>query len=107
MSLPPLPILRQSDRWVVVAKPPALACHRSALCRDRVTLARWARMWFDRKVHLVHRLDRAASGCLVIAFDAETTAALQAALTAPEATKQYLAFTRGYWWDDPVHVQSP
>jgi tRNA pseudouridine65 synthase len=65
-------------------------------------------MWFDRKVHLVHRLDRAASGCLVIAFDAETTAALQAALTAPEATKQYLAFTRGYFrWDDPVHVHKP
>lgn len=103
-----LPVLHQTDRWAVVAKPPRLACHRSALVQDRTTVMRLLPRQLGRDVHLVHRLDRGASGCLLVAFDGPTTALLQAAMTAPAATKTYLAFVRGFFrWDDPVVVDTP
>lgn len=103
-----LPILTEGDGWMVVAKPPRLACHKSELVYDRVTVVSLLERQLRRKVHLVHRLDRAASGCLLVAFDPPTTARLQAAMQSDEAHKTYLAFVRGYFrWDDPVDVQKP
>lgn len=60
-----------------------------------------------RKVNLVHRLDRGASGALLLVFadDTEddekrddkrgTTAALIEAMASPESTKTYVALVRG------------
>lgn len=103
-----LPVLAEGPGWVVVAKPAGLACHRSAMVPDRVTVHREAVRAFDRDIHLVHRLDRATSGCLVLAFDPETTARLQAAMADATARKTYLALVRGFWrWDDPVAIDVP
>lgn len=96
-------VLQEGTGWLVVDKPSGLACHRSALVRDRDTLAVRLRAQLGQPIHLVHRLDRAASGCLVVALDPATTAALQDALTG--AHKEYLALVRGFFrWDDPVRV---
>jgi tRNA pseudouridine65 synthase len=103
-----LHVLHEAARWVAIAKPARLACHRSQLCHDRVTLADLASAQFKRPIHLVHRLDRATSGCLLIAFDPETVRELHATLVSPASYKSYLAFVRGYFrWDDPVTVQTP
>ena len=103
-----LHVLARGERWAIVAKPPRLACHRSALVQDRTTVMRLLPRQLGREVHLVHRLDRGASGCLLVAFDAPMTARLQAALAAPDAGKTYLAFVRGFFrWDDPVEVDTP
>jgi tRNA pseudouridine65 synthase len=103
-----LHVLHEAERWVAVAKPARLACHRSQLCHDRQTVADLAMEQFGRPVHLVHRLDRATSGCLLIAFDPETTRALHDALVSEDARKTYLAMVRGYFrWDDPVEVKAP
>lgn len=100
-------MLQRFPRWAVVAKPAGLACHRSAMVRDRDTVVRRCRARFGGDIHLVHRLDRAASGCLLVAFDGATAAALKEGLVAPEATKLYLAFVRGHFrWDDPVPVDT-
>lgn len=103
-----LHVLAQSERWAVIAKPPRLACHRSSLVQDRTTVMKLLPRQLGREVHLVHRLDRGASGCLLAAFDGPTTALLQAAMARSEATKTYLAFVRGFFrWDDPVLVDTP
>lgn len=100
--------LARGARWAIVAKPDGLACHRSAMVRDRDTVARRARERFRAPIHLVHRLDRAATGCLLLAFDPEQVAPLQDAMRAPSAEKVYLAFVRGWWrWDDPFLIDEP
>jgi 23S rRNA-/tRNA-specific pseudouridylate synthase len=60
-----------------------------------------------RKVNLVHRLDRGASGALLLAFADEfeddekrsgkkgATATLIEAMASPESTKTYVALVRG------------
>lgn len=100
-----LPVLHASDDWVVVAKPPRLAAHPSEMVKDRHTVVDVGRRQFGRKIFLPHRLDRAVSGCLLIAFSPERAASLHDALRADDATKEYLAFVRGRWrWDEQVRV---
>ena len=69
-------IHHQQPKWVVVEKPAGLAVHNSEqgahlleLMREQTGVA-----W-----HLVHRLDKATSGLLVLAADAHWTHLLQQA----------------------------
>src|SRR5690606_15094470 len=55
---------------------------------------------FGRPVFLVHRLDRATSGCLLLAFDRDTAGAMGRALMDDGFDKQYLAVCRG--WPEPA-----
>ncbi len=104
----PVVVLATGPGWTAVAKPSGLACHRSALVRDRETLADRLHAAGLRPVHLVHRLDRATSGVLLVAHDPATTRALHDALTGPEARKTYVALVRGLWrWTDPVVIDRP
>ncbi|MCB9681251.1 MAG: pseudouridylate synthase [Alphaproteobacteria bacterium] len=102
---PRLQVLVRTEAWAVVAKPSGIAAHRSDLVRERDTLADRARHRFRAPVSLVHRLDRPVSGCLLLAFDADTARRLGAAMRGPDAHKTYVAMVRGtFRWDDPVTV---
>ena len=102
----PLPVLEQTDRWAVLAKPSGLAIHRSKMVHDPVVLVDLAREQFQTTIHPVHRLDRATSGCLLIAFDSAAARYLQASLR--EGTKTYLAFCRGHITQyEPVTIDKP
>lgn len=104
----PLRVLAEGADWYAVAKPSGLACHRSSLVHDRVTVVSVLERQRGERPHLVHRLDRAASGVLLIGRTPEATHRLHTALHQPDATKVYLAFTRGFFrWDDPVDVDTP
>jgi 23S rRNA-/tRNA-specific pseudouridylate synthase len=50
----------------------------------------WAVGERQGKVHLVHRLDKPASGCLLAALSAPWAALLQRCMTHPSANKTYL-----------------
>lgn len=101
-----LTIIAEGPGWVAIDKPSGLACHYSKMVRERDTVAARLRTQLDSRIHLVHRLDRAASGCLLVALDATTKARLQDALAG--AHKEYIALVRGFFrWDDPVRVQTP
>ena len=54
---------------------------------------------FGKPVFLVHRLDRATSGCLLLAFDRDSASALGKALMSQDFEKDYLAVCRG--WPEP------
>jgi tRNA pseudouridine65 synthase len=94
---PCLPVLYR-DAWLaVVDKPAGLMVHDSALARGETDFAAdRLRAQFDRQIFLVHRLDRATSGCLLLAFDRDTASALGKVLMSREVEKDYLAVCRGW-----------
>ena len=92
-----LQVLHADDTLAVVAKPAGLMVHDSALARGEHDFAAdRLREQFARPIFLVHRLDRATSGCLLLAFDRDTASRLGKALMAGEIDKQYLAVCRGW-----------
>ena len=100
----PIPVLFE-DAWLaVVDKPAGLMAHASALARGEDDfLVDRLRAQFGRPVHLVHRLDRATSGCLLVAFDPGTAARLGAVFMDRDVRKDYLAVCRG-WLEPEVLV---
>mmetsp|Transcript_39216 Transcript_39216/g.117925 ORF Transcript_39216/g.117925 Transcript_39216/m.117925 type:complete len:189 (-) Transcript_39216:1040-1606(-) len=105
---PTLPVLLETDHIAVVSKPPSVPCHRhevEATGRHRrlvdvpdggpVPVLQRARETFPgRRIHLVHRLDAATSGCLLLAFSPDAAREASAAL-AERGRKTYYALCRG------------
>jgi len=92
-----LPVLFEDAFLAVVDKPAGLMVHDSALVRGETDFAvDRLRSQFGRQVFLVHRLDRATSGCLLLAFDRDTASALGKALMADGFEKDYWAVCRGW-----------
>jgi len=100
--------VRYADDWLaVVDKPAGLMVHDSALARDaQEFLADKLRAQFGRSPFLIHRLDRATSGGLLVAFDRDTASALGAQWMARTVDKHYLAICRG-WPDTEILVDHP
>ena len=99
--------VRYADQWLaVVNKPAGLMVHDSALARDEHDfLADRLREQFGRPLFLIHRLDRATSGGLLVAFDRETASALGTQWMARSVDKHYLAICRG--WPHDIIVDHP
>ena len=96
-----LQVLHADDTLAVVAKPAGLMVHDSALARGEHDFAAdRLREQFARPIFLVHRLDRATSGCLLLAFDRDTASRLGKTLMAGAVDKHYLAVCRG--WPEAV-----
>lgn len=95
-----LPVLYRDDSLAVVNKPAGLMVHDSALARGETDFAAdRLREQFGRPIFLVHRLDRATSGALLLAFDRDTAAALGQVMMSREVEKDYWAVCRG--WPEP------
>ena len=122
-----LMVLYADDRLAVVNKPAGLMVHDSALARGETDFAAdRLRAQFDRPIFLVHRLDRATSGCLLLAFDRETASQLGKMMMSREAErvacekadfektefekaafeKDYLAVCRG-WPEEHFTIDHP
>ena len=97
-----LPVLYSDEALAVVCKPAGLMVHDSALARGETDFAAdRLREQFGKPIFLVHRLDRATSGCLLLAFDRETASALGKTVMSHEVEKDYWAVCRG-WPSEPV-----
>ena len=106
-----LDVLHADDHLAVVNKPPGLMVHDSALARGESDFAAdRLRQQFGKPIFLVHRLDRATSGCLLLAFDRDTASALgkmmmvhqtrqpvDASSVAAAAVFPEPAFQKDYW----------
>ena len=102
-----IPVLYVDDCLAVVDKPAGLMAHASAMARgDADFLVDRLRAQFGRPVHLVHRLDRATSGCLLVAFNQATAAALGGSFMSRDVRKDYLAICRG-WPEAELRVDYP
>lgn len=92
----PLQLLYADDALAVVNKPAGLMVHDSKLAGGESDfLADRLRQQLQRPIFLVHRLDRATSGCLLLAFDRDTASQLGKMLMSCDAEKP--AFEKHYW----------
>ncbi len=93
----PVPVLYQDDVLAVVDKPAGLTVHSSKLTGAEPTfLVDRLRAQLGRQIFLAHRLDRATSGCILVAFDRATAGLLGEQLMSREVDKAYLAVCRGW-----------
>lgn len=102
-------VLEEGENHVVVSKPPSVVCHHSEWSGSRsskhgppeVPMLQRTREAIQERVNLIHRLDRGASGCLLLSKAAsdeqglEATSTLQTAMSSTSATKTYIALVRG------------
>ena len=97
LALPRLKVVAESARWVVVDKPSGVSCHRSSKGDGVLSLLRMDALEAGAteadcsEYRLVHRLDDGTSGCLVVAKDRDTAAALCDAFRSRRARKAYVA----------------
>lgn len=91
---PDLPILHLDDVLVAVNKPSGLAVHRG-WAQDPAYAMTVVRDQLGRRVHPVHRLDKATSGVLLFAFDSGVVKRVQEQFESGRVTKRYLALVRG------------
>jgi tRNA pseudouridine65 synthase len=102
----PIRVLLQNTDFCVLDKPGSIPCHDSEYVRGKGkgyrqdgvppprSLVQRARDTLGMPLHLVHRLDRGASGCVLAAFGGDgVAAALQLLLAA--SRKTYVAVVRG------------
>lgn len=89
-----LPILHQDDVLVAVNKPSGLAVHRG-WAQDPAYALTLVRDQVGRRVHPVHRLDKATSGVLLFAFDSDIVRRVQKQFEDGRVDKRYLALVRG------------
>lgn len=103
-----LPVCWQDVHLAVVNKPAGLMVHDSALARGEQDFAAdRLRAQFGRPVFLIHRLDRATSGCLLLAFDRETASLMGKQWMAGEVGKSYWAICRGWPREAAFEVDHP
>lgn len=94
---PLIDVLYRDEFIAVVNKPAGLMAHASALARGEDDfLHDRLREQFGCKIYLIHRLDRATSGCLLIAFDNPSASTLGKQFMTRGVEKNYLAICRGW-----------
>lgn len=90
-------ILYRDDHLLVVNKPAGVPVHRSRLVNEGdVFLIDAVRAQVEGPLHLIHRLDRATSGAILIGRSAEVAASLGRQFMQREVDKTYLGVCRGW-----------
>ena len=100
-------VLHEDDSLLVLDKPAGLAVHAGGSVNlGVVELLRSARPKEDF-LQLAHRLDRATSGCLILARKPRVLSALHAAFRHNTIEKSYLALLAGRWTGAERRVNLP
>jgi len=100
-------ILHEDDLLLVINKPSGVAVHGgSGVSRGVVEQLRLERPE-GRFLELVHRLDRATSGVLMLAKRRSALTALHRQLREGEVGKLYSVLVKGHWQEDQRSVRLP
>lgn len=106
-SGPALEVCYLDDHLAVVNKPAGLLAHRSGLAAyETEFLLDRLREQLGRRCHLIHRLDRATSGALLVAFEPTIARLLGEQFMSRAVSKTYLAIARGHV-DDQGCIDHP
>jgi 23S rRNA pseudouridine955/2504/2580 synthase len=96
-------ILFQDDALIVLDKPAGLAVHGGSGVASGVIEQLRVLFPNDRRLELVHRIDRDTSGCLVLARKRSTLLELHAVFREGAVAKTYDALVYGIW---PARLQA-
>lgn len=106
MIAEPLSVLHRDDRLVAIDKPPGLLVHPSGLdAHEGRTALQLLRDQLGERLHPLHRLDKATSGVLLFARDAEAAREWGIAFEQGRVRKRYLALVRGWPLEQGVIAQ--
>lgn len=94
-----LEILHEDDDCVVISKPLGVLSHSKGAFNPEGTVASWARSHVTGidgdRAGIVHRLDRATSGVMIVAKNPKALAWLQKQFSQRKVKKTYLAVVQG------------
>jgi tRNA pseudouridine65 synthase len=106
-GVPELPVLYRDEHVVAVHKPAGMLVHRTGLDAPETRFVVQAlRAQLRCRVHPVHRLDKGASGVLLLALDADAAAALGESVRQRRLRRTYLAVVRG-WTGETGTIDHP
>lgn len=105
MNKPPPLILHRDEDLLVVSKPSGMLVHKG-WAKDGVTLIDALRQLGYSRLHTVHRLDRATSGIICLAINADAARNLSEQFAERQVSKRYLALVRGEL-KDSIFVDHP
>lgn len=100
-------IIREDDRLLVLDKPAGLAAHGGSGVSMGAIEALRALLPEERDLELAHRLDRATSGCLLVAKRRSALRTLHALLREGAVEKRYLALVKGRWRAGTTRIDAP
>lgn len=100
-------IVYEDDGLIILNKPSGLAVHGGSGLDFGAIEALRALRPEARFLELVHRLDKATSGCLLIAKKRSMLRALHEQLRSKTMSKQYLALVKGSWNKNWRSVKEP
>ena len=104
--LPPPPVLMEDDRILVVNKPSGLAVHGgSGIAFGIIERLRAARP--EQYLELAHRLDKGASGVLVLAKKPAALRELHRQWRENQVEKEYLVACFGEWKKSAARITAP
>lgn len=100
-------IVFEDQRLLVLDKPAGLAVHGGTGVALGCIEALRALRPEIKELELVHRIDRATSGCLLVAKRRSALRTLHALLRDGEVEKRYLTLVRGRWREPVAEVSAP
>lgn len=100
-------ILHECDDLIVLNKPSGLAVHGGSGIHIGLIEAMRQLRPLEKRLELVHRLDRDTSGCIMIARNRRTLLDLHQQLQAKTLRKHYLALVVGRWPNALSRVDAP
>ena len=100
-------VIYQDEHLAVINKPHGLLMHLSSIALDvEENLKDILELQFDKKIYLVHRLDRKTAGLVIIAFDLESAQHLGNQFAERSIQKTYWAICRGQLTEDKIVTKS-
>jgi len=100
-------IVYEDARLLVLDKPAGLAVHGGTGVALGCIEALRALRPEIKELELVHRLDRATSGCLLVAKRRSALRTLHALLREGEVDKRYLTLVQGRWREGVAEISAP
>ncbi len=107
-----LPVIYEDDNVVVINKPVGILSHAKGGIIEEATVADFFK---DKTSYgsdtnrpgIIHRLDRATSGIMLGAKNAETASQLQKQFSKRKVKKTYIAIVKGTPKDREAHIELP
>ena len=100
-------VISEDERLVVVNKPAGLVVHAGSGSAFGVIELLRALYRQEQDLHLVHRLDKETSGCLLVAKNMLILRQVNEALKHGDVRKEYEALLRGRLHEEKIKVNSP